>query len=160
MHDANQELAAGGPREVLTRTKNDAKALLQARIGRARLYLCSCSDLGERDPEIARYGFQPKRDPGDAQPQPKPDVAGTFTWDAATRMGTVPELPAHTTFMVAWRQILGGEPEPCGISETVEVNFAETSPFIPAGHYKLWMTGRNSAGDGPKSNVVDWIAPN
>ena len=160
VYDANQELAGGGPREVLTNNKNDAKDLLLARIARVRLYLCACSDLGEQDPEIARYDFQPKRAPGDAQPQPKPDAPGTFTWDGTTRTGTVPALPAHATLMVGWRQILGGEPEPCGISETGEVNFAETAPFLPAGHYKLWMTGRNSEGDGPKSNVIDWTAPN
>lgn len=158
--EANQELADGGPREVLTSAKNTAKETLLARIARARLYLCSCSDLGERDPEIARYGFQPKRDPGEAQAQAKPDAPGVFTWDGTTRLGTVPALPLHATRVVGWRQIFGGDAEPCGMSETGEVNFAETSPFLPGGKYKLWMTGRNSVGDGPPSNVVDWTAPN
>lgn len=159
MHDANEEIASGGPREVLTAQKDAASALLVARIARVRLYLCSCSDLGEQDPYIARYGFQPKRDPGDAQPQDKPDAAGVVTWDAATRLLSVPVMPLHATSLVAWRQPLGGTAEPCGMSETESVNAAETSPFVPGATYDLWVTGRNSVGDGPASNKVRWIAP-
>lgn len=159
VYDANVGLAGGGGRETLTLAKNDAKAMLLARIGRVRLFLCSCSDLGEQDPVLASYDFQPKRDPGDAQPQPKPLVAGPATWDAAARMLSVAALPQHATRLKAWRKIAGGEAEPCGMSETTSVNAAETAPFIPGGVYELWVTGRNSAGDGPISNKITWTAP-
>jgi hypothetical protein len=156
---ANQNIADGGTREELTQQKDDARDVLERRLARVRLYIASCTDEGEKDAALARYGFQPKRDPGDAQPQPKPEAPGTFTWDAPTRTGSVPALPLHATRIVAWRQIAGGEAEPCGVSETTEVNFAETAPFIPGGAYTLWVTGRNSAGDGPPSNTVAWTAP-
>lgn len=156
---ANQNIADGGTREELTLLKTEARELLERRIARVRLYIAACSDLGEQDPILARYDFQPKRDWGEAQPDPKPDAPGTFTWDGATRKGTVQELPAHASLMTGWRQILGGEPEPCGQSETTEVNFAEVSPFVPNGQYKLWMTGKNSQGYGPRSNEIDWQAP-
>ena len=155
---ANEEIAAGGPRAVLTDRKDAAKALLQARIARVRLYLCSCSDLGEGDPEIARQGFQPKRAPGDAQPQPKPDAAGTVSYDAASRTLSVAVLPDHATQLVAWRQPVGGTAEPSGMSDSTSVDAAETAPFVPGAAYDLWVTGRNSSGDGAPSNKIRWTA--
>ena len=155
---ANEGIAQGGAREVLTQQKDTARDTLAARISRVRHWLCSCSDDGEQDPELARWGFQPKRNPGDAQPQPKPDAAGPVTWDAATRTLTVAALPAHATRLVAWRKITGGTPEPSGMSDTETVDAAETSPFVPGGIYELWVTGRNSAGDGPASNKIQWTA--
>ena len=159
VHDANEEIANGGPREVLTAQKDAASDLLYARIARVRLYLCSCSDAGEYDHALARYGFQPKRDSGDAQPQDKPDAAGVVAWDAVTRLLSLPALPLHATSLVAWRQPLGGTAEPCGMSETESVNAAETSPFVPGATYDLWVTGRNSVGDGMASNKIRWTVP-
>jgi hypothetical protein len=156
---ANEGIAKGGGREVLTDQKDTARNTLAARISRVRHWLCSCSDEGEQNPELARWDFQPKRDPGDAQSQPKPAAAGPVTWDAATRTLTVATLPAHATRLVAWRKIAGGTPEPSGMSHTVSVDAAETSPFVPGGIYELWVTGRNSAGDGPVSNKITWTAP-
>ena len=155
---ANEGIAQGGTREVLTQQKDEARDTLAARIARVRHWLCSCSDEGETDPELARYGFQPKRAPGDAQPQPKPDAAGPVTWDAASRTLTVAALPDHATRLVAWRKITGGTPEPSGMSDNESVDAAETSPFVPGGIYELWVTGRNSAGDGPASNKITWTA--
>ena len=86
-------------------------------------------------------------------------MAGPASWDAATRTLSVAALPLHATRLVAWRKAVGGEAEPCGMSETTSVNAAETAPFVPGGHYKLWVTGHNSAGDGPPSNEIDWTAP-
>jgi hypothetical protein len=156
---ANEGIAKGGGRGVLTDQKDTARDTLAARISRVRHWLCSCSDEAEQDPELARYDFQPRRDPGDAQPQPKPAAAGPVTWDAAARTLTVAGLPDHATRLVAWRKIAGGTPEPSGMSDTETVDAAETAPFVPGGAYELWVTGRNSAGDGPASNKIPWTAP-
>ena len=48
---------------------------------------------------------------------------------------------------------------PGGMSDNESVDAAETSPFVPGGIYELWVTGRNSAGDGPASNKINWTAP-
>jgi hypothetical protein len=157
--DANEGIAKGGARSVLTDQKDSARDTLAARIARVRHWLCSCSDDGEQDPELARWGFQPRRDRGDAKPQAKPDAAGPVTWDAATRTLSVSALPAHATRLVAWRKIAGGTPEPSGMSESESVDAGQTAPFIPGGVYELWVTGRNSAGDGPESNRIQWTAP-
>jgi hypothetical protein len=156
---ANEGIANGGSRGVLTDAKDTARDTLAARISRVRHWLCSCSDEGEQNPELARWGFQPKRAPGDAQPQPKPAAAGPVTWDPATRTLTVAALPDHATRLVAWRKIAGGTPEPSGMSDTESVDAAETAPFVPGSTYELWVTGRNSAGDGPASNKITWTAP-
>ena len=155
----NVNIANGGAREPLTKAKNDALDVLENVISRVRLYIAAVSPLGEYDPALALYGFQVKRQWGEAQPQPKPGAIGTMTFDGATRTGTVEALPEHASMTVGWRQILGGEPELAGQSETGSVNFAEVGPFIPNGDYMLWMTGKNSAGYGPASNKVSWKAP-
>lgn len=141
-----------------SRRKDIARDTLAVRIAPVRHWLCSCSDDGEMDPERARYGFLPKRDTGDAQPQPRPEAAGPATWDASTRTLTVAALPDHATRLVAWRKITGGTAEPSGMSVNESVDAAETSPFVPGGIYELWVTGRNSAGDGPASNKITWTA--
>lgn len=156
--NANQTIANGGARAAVTSAKNPARDLLLKRLARARLFYCSCTDEGEGDPFLARMDFQPKRDPGDAQPQPKPAAAGTATFDAATRILTIAALPEHATSIRAWRQSLGGAPEPCGISETTSVSAADVSPFIPGVTYDVWVTGHNSAGDGPASNKIRFTA--
>jgi len=157
---ANEVIARGGAREPLTAAKDAARELLEKRIARSRLYICSCNDLGEYNPELALYDFQPKRDPGQAQPQPKPGaIAAAPAWDAATRTLSVPALPEHARRIKAWRKIAGGEWEPCGLSDTTSVDAAETAPFIPGGVYELAVSGYNSAGDGPRSPSVSWTAP-
>ena len=157
---ANEVIAHGGAREPLTAAKDAARMVLEKRISLVRLYLASCNDLGEYNPELARYDFQPKRDPGEAQPQPKPGaVAGVPTWDAGARMLSIAAMPEHATRTKAWRKIAGGEWEPCGLSDTTTVDAAETSPFIPGGVYELAVSGYNSAGDGPRSASVSWTAP-
>lgn len=156
---ANETIARGGAREPLTAAKDAAREVLEKRIARSRLYLCSCNDLGETNPVLALYDFQPKRDPGEAQPQPKPGpIAAAPAWDAPTRTLSVPALPAHATRLKAWRKIAGGEWEPCGLSNTTSVDAAETAPFIPGGVYELAVSGYNSAGDGPRSPSVSWTA--
>lgn len=160
VHAGNEIIAAGGSRETLTEAKDRAKAVLLARISRVRLYVASCSDDGEYSTMLARYFFQVRRKPGDAQPQPKPEaIAGVPTFSAATRMLSIAALPAHASRLVAWRRIAGGEWEACGTSAGTSVDAAETSPFIPGGVYELAVSGRNSVGDGPRSASVSWTAP-
>lgn len=157
---ANEVIARGGAREPLTAAKDAARTVLEKRISRVRLYISSCNDLGEYNPELARYDFQPKRDPGAAQPQPKPGaIVGVPTWNAGARTLTIAALPEHARRLKAWRKIAGGEWEPCGLSDTTTVDAAETSPFIPGGVYELAVSGFNSAGDGPRSVSVSWTAP-
>lgn len=156
---ANETIARGGAREPLTAAKDAAREVLERRIARTRLYICSCNDLGEANPILALYDFQPKRDPGQAQPQPKPAPITTApTWAAFTRTLSVPALPEHATRLKAWRKIAGGEWEPCGLSDTTSVDAAETSPFIPGGVYELAVSGYNSMGDGPRSPSISWTA--
>ncbi len=157
---ANEVIARGGAREPLTAAKDAARTVLEKRISRVRLYISSCNDLGEYNPELARYDFQPKRDPGAAQPQPKPGaIVGVPTWNAGARTLTIAALPEHARRLKAWRKIAGGEWEPCCLSDTTTVDAAETSPFIPGGVYELAVSGFNSAGDGPRSVSVSWTAP-
>lgn len=155
---ANEDIAGGGAREIITENKDTARDGLLRKIARVRLYVASTTDEGESDPALALYGFQPKRDPGDAQPQPLPDAPGTATFDAVTRLLTIPALPAHATSIVAWRQAAGGEAEPVGISITTSVSVSETSPLVPGVTYQLWVTGRNSRGDGLPSNKITYTA--
>jgi hypothetical protein len=81
------------------------------------------------------------------------------TFDAATRLLTVAEMPEHATSLVAWRQAAGGEPEAVGISDTTSVSISDVSPVTPGVTYQIWVTGRNSRGDGVASNKVTWTAP-
>ena len=62
------------------------------------------------------------------------------------------------TFLVAWRQPLGGQPEEAGVSDTESVLASQFSPFMPGATYDLWVVGRNSRGDGEASNKVRWVA--
>ncbi len=155
----NVNIANGGVRQPLTKIKDDALDVLENVLARLRLYIAAVSPLGEYDPALALYDFQVKRQWGEAQPQLKPGAIGTMTFDGTTRTGTVDALPEHASSVVGWRQILGGEPELAGQSDTGSVNFAEVGPFIPNGDYTVWMTGKNGAGYGPASNKVSWKAP-
>ena len=93
-----------------------------------------------------------------ADAQPLPDPAGTATLDQPARTLTLGAMPAHASLLVAWREAAGGEPEPCGISDGLTVSVSETSPLVPGTVYKVWVTGRNSRGDGPPSNEITFTA--
>lgn len=155
---ANKSIASGGTRMTVIDQKDAQREMLLRKLARVRYLYCFASDAGEGNPELARIGFQPKRAPGDAQPEPLPDAPGVATWDAAARTMTVPDLPAHATYLVAWRQPLGGQAEEAGVSTTATVSASQFAPFLPGGVYDVWVTGRNSRGDGPASNKVRWTA--
>ena len=156
---ANETVAGGGSRQTLTDDKDSARDRLVQAIAQVRLFIGSTDPETESAAVLALYNFQPRRDPGDAQPQPLPGVPGTATFDAATRLLSVAALPEHATSLVAWRQAAGGEPEAVGISDTTSVSISDVSPVTSGVTYQLWVTGRNSRGDGLPSNKVNWTAP-
>jgi hypothetical protein len=139
---ANEDIAGGGAREIITERKDAERDGLLRKIARVRLYVASTTDAGESDPARALYCFQPKRDPGEAQPQPLPEVPGTATFEAATRLLTIQALPVHATSIVAWRQPAGRDAEPVGSTITTRVSVSETSPLVPG--------GLPTVGDGPQ----------
>ena len=155
---ANKSIAGGGTRMTVIDAKDEQRAALLAKLARVRFLYCFASDAGEGNPELARIGFQSKRAAGDAQSEPLPDAPGTAVWDAAARTLTVPDVPAHASFVVAWRQVLGGQAEEAGVSTTATVSASQFSPFLPGAVYDVWVTGRNSRGDGTASNKVRWTA--
>ena len=155
---ANKSIAGGGTRMTVIDTKDVKRAALLVKLARVRYLYCFASDAGEGNPELARIGFQPKRAAGDAQGDPLPDAAGTAVWDAGARTLTVPDLPAHASFLVAWRQVLGGQEEEAGVSTTETVSVSQFAPFLPGAVYDVWVTGRNSRGDGVASNKTRWTA--
>lgn len=155
---ANKAIAIGGTRATVIDQKDKKREALLRKLARVRYLYCFASDDGESNPELARILFQPKRQPGDAQPQPLPGAPGAPTWEAGSRTLSIPDLPAHATYLIAWRQPLGGPAEEAGVSDTNTVLASQFSPFVPGAEYDLWVTGRNSRGDGPASNKIRWTA--
>jgi hypothetical protein len=108
--NANQPLATGGTAQAATAARDLALGKLQTMNDRIRFFYCSPQTLplpacGERvgvrgrdqTPELAKIGKQPRRDRGEAEPEPFPDPAGTTAFDAATSRLSVPALPLHAT---------------------------------------------------------------
>ncbi len=155
---ANKSIAGGGTRMTVIDAKDAQRDTLLTKLARVRYLYCFASDAGEGNPELARIGFQPKRAAGDAQAEPLPDAPGAAVWDAAARTLTVPDLPAHASFLVAWRQVVGGQAEEAGVSTTGTVSVSQFAPFVPGAVYDVWATGRNSRGDGVASNKIRWTA--
>ena len=152
-------IANGGQRATVIETKDTMRELLLRKLSRVRHLYCFASDLGESNPELERIGFQRKRAPGEAQAQPLPDAAGTATWNAGATTLSLDAMPAHATFLVAFRQALGGQPEEAGVSTSTTVAASQFSPFVPGATYDLWVVGRNSRGDGVASAKIRWTAP-
>ena len=152
--ESTEALAGGGTHQGLVELRNQARDLLLIVISRARHFYCSASDDVEHTPELARINMQPKRARGDAQPQPKPDAAGTATFNATTHELSIGALPAHATFIRAYRQVFGGEPELAGVSTTPTVSIVAYSPLATGAQYTVWVVGANSHAEGPASNKV------
>jgi hypothetical protein len=158
IYDGNALIANGGDRETLIATRNDKRDDLENWNTRARGYYIAGSDDGEYSKELAKIGLQPKRMPGEAQPEPKPDAPGTVTFDPATRTLTVTALPGHATSLIAYRQPAGGEVVEAGVSTGTTVSVVSYGPLMPGVTYTLWVEGSNSRGQGPKSNVITFTA--
>ena len=155
---ANKSIAGGGTVSDVVDEKNAARDALLAGIGRVRFFYSSASDERDQTAELAKIGLQPRRDSGQAQPQPLPDAPGTATFNAATRELTIPDLPAHATSIKGWRQSAGGAAEVAGVSVGVTVSIGDFSPPVPGVTYQVWVTGHNSRGDGPAGNKVTFTA--
>jgi hypothetical protein len=147
-----------GSREVLIAERNAATAELQSANSRARLFYCSASDDGESTAELSKINMQPKRAPGDAQPQPFPDAPGTATFDSAARELTIPVLPDHGSFIRAYRQPAGGSAELAGVSSTNTVSIVDFTPLTPGVSYTIWVVAVNSRGEGAISNKITFTA--
>ncbi len=152
--ESTQALSLGGTHQTMVEQRNDARDLLQAATSRVRHFYCSASDDGEYTTQLAVINMQPKRAPGEAQPQPGPDAAGTATYNAATRELSVEALPAHATFLRAYRQAPGGDPELAGVSTTPTVSIVGYSPLVTGVQYTVWVVGANSQSEGAPSNQI------
>ena len=155
---ANRVIAEGGALSTLVDDKDAKRDALLAANMRVRFLYCAASDEGDFTPELARIGDQPRRMPGEAQPQPLPDLPGTATFNPATREMTIPVLPAHATSLIAFRQPAGAPAEQAGVSTTNVVGVADFSPLTAGVTYTLWVVGRNSRGNGPESNRITFTA--
>jgi hypothetical protein len=156
--DAANVLATGGTRQTLNAARNASRDDLHSANQRVRLAYCSASDDGESTPELAKINMQPKRAPGDAQPQPPPDAPGNATFNAATRELTIPDVPDHASFIRAYRQPAGGAAIVAGVSSTATVSVVGISPLTAGVNYQVWAVGVNSRGEGPASNKVSFTA--
>ncbi len=156
--DAASAIANGGSRQVLIQQRNDARDQLAQADSRVRLAYCSASDDGESTPELAKIGMQPRRAPGDAQPQPLPAAPGAASYNNVTRELTIPAEPEHATFIRAYRQPAGGAAVVAGVSSTTSVSVVGISPLTPGVSYQAWVVGVNSRGEGPESNKITFTA--
>jgi hypothetical protein len=158
IYDGNALVADGGDRQTLIDARNTKPDSLDDWNSRARATYVAASDDGEYTEELAKIGMQPKRLPGQAQSEPKPDAPGAATFDAANRTLTVPALPAHATSLIAFRQPPGGPVVDAGVSTTATVSVVTYGALVPGVTYTLWVEGSNSRGEGPKSNVISYTA--
>ena len=157
--NANQSLATGGTAQAATAARDLAQGKLQTMNDRIRFFYCSASDDEDQTPELAKIGKQPRRDRGEAEPEPFPDPAGTATFNAATSTLSVPALPAHATSLRAFRKPAGGTAELAGTSTTTTVSVLAAGPLTPGVTYEFWLVGHNFRGDGPESNHVTHAVP-
>ena len=156
--EANKLLAGGGVVQTIIDDKDGKRDLLLKAISRVRHHYCAASDDGDKTPELARVGMQPGSDPGDARSEPLPAAPGVATLDAGTHQLSVSGQPAHALFLVAWRKPADGAAERAGVSTEPTVGVSDFSPLTAGVAYELWVTGRNSRGDGRESNRVAFTA--
>lgn len=78
--DGNVDNAKVGNREAATRARDKALADFNVLLARVRFYYCCVSAEADQTPELAKIGFQPRRDPGTvakpATPPPAPPKPG------------------------------------------------------------------------------------
>lgn len=149
--NANQPLATGGTRQAAIQARDEAVVLLEKINDRVRFLYCGASDDEDKTTELTRIGRQPRRDPGDAQGQPLPEVPISVSFDEVGLTLSVDELPAHATSIRAYRLAEGGVAEVAGESDSTMVSLEETGPLTPDVTYSFWLVGVNSSGEGPES---------
>lgn len=156
--DTAQVLATGGTTSTAIATRNTARDAGEDVVGRVRFHYCGASDAQDRTPELRKIGMQPRRLPGEAQAGDLPLAPGAVTHDAVARTLTVAALPEHATSLRAFRQVLGGPVVLAGTSATGTVSYVAASPLTAGASYTVWLTGHNSEGDGPSSQVFTFTA--
>jgi len=125
-----------------------------------RHHFCAASDKRTKNPELAKIGFQVQREAGEAQQQEVPGPAGTIVHNVADQTVTVDAMPDGASFNRVYRQVLGGDPEIAGVSNTTTVSVTQIAgPLTPGATYEFWLVGVNSAGEGPESNHVTHTVP-
>ncbi len=62
--NANQPVATGGDRQAAIKARNEAMRLMRRITARVRCYYGSASDDVDQTPQLAKIGFQPRRDRG------------------------------------------------------------------------------------------------
>ena len=152
--NTNQPIATGGGAQAATDARDIALALLILINARIRFFYCSASDDTDQTSELTKIGRQPRRDPGDAAPQPLPVAPSPATFNAIALTLSVATMPEHATSLRAFRKPAGGPAELAGTSLTTTVSVVAAGPLTPGVTYEFWLVGHNSQGDGPESNHV------
>ena len=116
------------------------------------------NDSADETPELAKIRFQPRRDPGDAQPQLLPGAAGAATWNATTRELSITGLSANASSLRAFRKPAGGDAEAAGVSTGTTVSVTGHAPLTPGVRNEVWLAGHNSRGDGAENSRVTFTA--
>ena len=148
---AFQALATGGARQLATLAVTTQTDLVTDAVARVRGYYISASDLGDRTPELARIGLQPRRLPGEAGSGLLPDAPLTPVHDAAAHTLTIPALPGNSSSIRAYRQAPGGPRELAGISLTPVVSAVMAGPLAAGVTYDAWVVGVLENREGPES---------
>ena len=156
---AHQPLATGGSRQAATLALNNAADVAEDAISRVRGYYIAGSDLGDRTPELARIGLQPRRLPGEASGGTIPDQPDPPVLDLTAKTLTIPALPANAASIRAYRQLSGGPRELCGVSLTPVVSLVMTGPLDAGAAYEAWVVGVLGDRGGPESERVSFTAP-
>ena len=123
-------LATGGERQVLIDDRDNTTELLRISNSRGRFLYCGASDDLDATPELAKIGMPPWRERGEAQAQPYPDAPGPVSYDAATHMLSLGAMPAHASFLHAYRQPAGAPPVLAGVSNTPTVSVVGITPLV------------------------------
>ena len=152
--NAFQGLATGGSRQVAVQAVEERMGEMQDAIARVRGIYIAGSDLGDRTPELARIGLQPRRLAGEASSGLLPDAPAAPVFDSMAKTLSVPALPANCSSMRAYRQKPGGPRELAGVSLTPVVSLIMAGPLEPGVTYETWLAGVLENREGPESPRV------
>jgi hypothetical protein len=136
-----EDLASGAGREMATHVRDTALETARTTLLRVRFYYCCASRDADKTPELARIGYQPRRDPGEVDhgggPQKPPAPAGlTFTQENAGDAVVVdgPALAAGATLAI-FAKLVGASGEPVQVGATMALPTAITG--IAPGDYEM-----------------------
>jgi hypothetical protein len=109
-YDAASALATGGGFQVLIDNRDAAAERFHLLVMQVRFHYCANTSLLDQTPELARIGFQLRRDAGDARPAPAPAAAALAVWNGPACTLSVPALPEHATSLSAFVEVPVGTP--------------------------------------------------